>query len=171
MKLGARGELVPIAGFSRIRTPLPDASTGWRSHDGLFVVSSCFDAPLPGSGEPPKIGPSWLVSVSRPAGPRTARCKATPADVVRVVASFAMPAFDEDNHHPGLARHLWCPMDPQYQDACECKLTEETITDGDYSWTTDLTAECRGCEYEAMFGLACPIHASIEGAKPAQEAS
>jgi hypothetical protein len=153
VKVGALGELVPVHGFSRDRRPRawPLAGSAWRSHDGLTVVSSLAEAFLPGSGEPPLVGPQWLVSVSR--SPERSKAE----DVLRVVDAFAMPAFDEDNHHPGIARHLWCPLEEQYRSACECKVSEVTIVDGDYAWTTEADS-CRGCDLERLTGRPCPLH-------------
>jgi hypothetical protein len=68
-----------------------------------------------------------------------------------VIDAFAMPAFDEDNHHPGVARHLWCPVDPAYRSACECKVSEVVVVDGAYEWTTEAD-HCRGCDYERSHG-------------------
>lgn len=170
MKLDSRGALMPVGGFSRHPNHrLPAGQSAYRSHDGLLVVSSREDAYLPGSGfveydpdagpvhrAPPLVGPQWLVSVSL-AG--RGRDRPGDADVARVVEAFAMPAFDEDNHHPGLARHLWCPVEEQYRNACECKLTEVIVTDVDgYRWT-DQDGPCRGCEYERIFNFPCPLHA------------
>lgn len=159
LRLGRHGELIPVSGFSRreARTAAPNQSV-WRSHDGLLVISSCDVAPLPGSGEPPIDGPQWLVTVSRKPVVGGPRCSVTDEDLQRVVEGFAMPAFDEDNHHPGVARHLWCPIEEQYRSACECKLNEVTITEANgYQWTTE-DDHCRGCEYERDFGLPCTIH-------------
>lgn len=158
MRFGVGGELIPTRGFSRVRAiPLPRRRSAWRSHDGLLAVSGCEVAFLPGT-DPAEPGPQWLVSVSRP-GP--ARCNTTRGDLLRVVDAFAMPAFDEDNHHPGVARHLWCPIDAAYRSACECKVTEVVVTNGDYEWTTELD-ECRGCEYALLTGMPCPLHPLAE---------
>jgi hypothetical protein len=78
---------------------------------------------------------------------------------MRTAIAFDLPAWDEDNHHPGIARHLWCPVDPLFRSACECKVTETTVADGDYSWTTDSDGPCRGCDYQRLTGQPCPIHA------------
>lgn len=158
VRLDRNGALAPAFGFSR--WPNPQAAqlgqTAWRSHDRLLVVSSRESAYLPGSGEPSLVGPQWLVSVSRYA---RGRARPSDSDVARVVAAFAMPAVDEDNHHPGIARHLWCPIDERYRNACECKLTEITVTELDgYRWTTDTDGPCRGCEYERLFALPCTLH-------------
>jgi hypothetical protein len=149
---------MPHGGFSRWkgRIPaLPEEQTAYRSHDGLLVVSSLVNAELPGSGEPPLVGPTWHVSVSL-----SGRGRERPNDeqIRRVVEAFAMPAFDEDNHHPGLARHLFCPLEEQYREACECKAREVVITEPDgYRWTTE-EGDCRGCWYQQRFGLPCTIH-------------
>lgn len=151
MRLGRWGELLPVRGFSRwkLRIEVPNCSA-WKSHDDLFAISSLNHAPLPGT-DPPELGPQWMISVSR--SPDRSRTE----DVQRVVDCFAMPAFDEDNHHPGIARHLWCPVDPAYQQACECHIREVNVVDGDYVWTTE-PDDCRGCEYERLVGTPCPIH-------------
>lgn len=68
------------------------------------------------------------------------------------------PAYDEDNHGPGIARTLFCPVDPAYRVACECKTTETLYVDADgYAWTSP-TGECSGCTYQRMFDLPCPVH-------------
>lgn len=163
MKLSPRtGALMPTAGFSRanLHDPRTDGvGTAWRTHDGLLVISTLADMFLPGTNDT-KIGPTWHVSVSR-RGQRP-----TGHDLMRVIAAFEMPEWDEDNHHPGVARHLFCPVDPAYRTACECKITETLITDpaDGYRWTTDDQATCRGCQYEAMVGTLtgkrspCPLH-------------
>ncbi len=157
MRTGQGGELLPVHGFSRVRVALSPGRSAWRSHDGLRVVSGLEMAHLPGSGEPPQVGPQWLVSVSRPGTCVLTRCAVTREDVERVVGAFAMPAFDEDNHHPGVARHLWCPVETAYRSACECKVSEVVIVDGEYEWTTEADV-CRGCEYERLTGMPCPLH-------------
>lgn len=152
MKLSPKGALMPLHGFSRYRPPvalIADATT-WRSHDGIVVLSALSIAPLPGTDD--LHGPSWHLSVSH-FGQRP-----TPEQTLTAIEAFAMPAYDEDNHHPGIARHLWCPVDEEYRNACECKLTEDLIVDGDYEWTNDTTQPCRGCAYADLAGAPCPIH-------------
>jgi len=127
------------------------------SHDGLVVFSSMALAQLPGAPEG-QHGPQWVVSVSR-----QGRERPSPEDALRVVAGFGMPSWEEDNHHPGVARDLWLPCDPAFRNQCECKLTETVITDGDYEWTNDDRAPCRGCQLQALtrqlgFERRCPIH-------------
>lgn len=163
MRLGQYGEAMPVRGFSRIKKALPERQVAWVTHDGILVVSSIVNAELPGSGQPPLVGLTWHVSISRRrdyavSTPETPRCTVTDSDLLRVVECFDLPAYDEDNHHPGIARHLFCPLDEQYRGACECKVNEQLIVEpGGYHWTTE-PGECRGCRYERDFGLACTIH-------------
>lgn len=162
MRLGRHGELIPVAGFSRLASRgalLVAKASAWRSHDGLRVISSLNQAHLPGSGDPPLVGPQWHLSVARMTGGREDR--PTAAEVRRAVDGFAMPTFDVDNHHPGLAWHLWCPVDERYRLACECKATEVLITEPDgYQWSTERDV-CRGCEYDRLMAgrYPCPVHA------------
>jgi hypothetical protein len=117
------------------------------------VISSLVDADLPdGSG----VGPQWHVSVS-------ARGK-RPDDrqVRRALKAFGLVGAEEDNHHPGIARHFWRPVDPAHRVDCKCKATEEIITEADgYRWTnpkTSTTETCRGCDIAPVTGKPCPIH-------------
>ena len=152
--LGSNGQLVPVRGFSRWPNQgLDSRHTAWRSHDDLRVISSLDIATLPGSGG--ETGPTWIVSVSR----RGRENRPTDDDVARVVDAFCLPAYDEDNHGPGISRTLFCPVDPRYRTACECK-TDETLhvePDG-YAWTTPTDGPCTGCYYETLFHMPCPIH-------------
>lgn len=154
-----------MRGFSRYVPSAPEhrarltelGQSAWVSHDGLRVVTSLVNAELPGSGEPPLVGPTWHVSVSRSSTPE-ARCTVTDVDLLRVVDGFEMPAFDEDNHHPGQARHLFCPVEEQYRNACECKVDEGLVVEpSGYRWSTKAD-ECRGCEFERLTGLPCTVH-------------
>ena len=122
----------------------------------IRVVSSLDDAQLPdGSGE---RGPQWHVSISR-AGKR-----ARPEDVSIALRAFGLVGAEEDNHHPGVARHYWLPVDPARRVACECKANEETIREADgYEWTNPTDAPCRGCEFERERGRRCPIHNPAPG--------
>lgn len=153
--LGRHGQLVPVRGFSRWRAfHLPEHHSAWLSADGLRVISSLDVATLPGSDG--LTGPTWVVSLSRQSG-RDRR--PTIEDVVRVADAFQMPAYDEDNHGPGISRTLFCPVDPRYRTACECKTDETLIVEADgYAWTTPTDGPCTGCYYETLFDLPCPIH-------------
>jgi len=141
--------------------------TFWQHPSGVRVCSSLDVADLPdGSGE---VGPQWHISISQ-------RSNRRPTDGV---VAFALKAFDlvgaeEDNHHPGVARHFFLVCDPQRRVDCECKTTETVETDADgYRWTnpTDET-EGRGCEFEvlaqqlALKPRPCPIHSRTSSAEP-----
>lgn len=153
MKFGRHGQLVPERGFSAWPAPVVDG-TAFRSADGLVVCSSLSQAYLPGTDH--EVGPQWHVSTS--AGSFSERRRPTDEELLRVIVAFSLPAFEEDNHHPGVARHLWCPVDPAFRGICECKLTEITIVEPDgYEWTTE-AEHCRGCEYERRFRKPCPVH-------------
>lgn len=152
--VGRHGQLVPIGGFSRRATPMRDLSA-WRSADGINVLSQLVDAVLPGTEA--EIGPTWVVSVSVGNPPDLHR--PTDEHMQRVVDAFVMPAYDEDNHFPGVTRTLFCPVAEQYRHECECKLTETVVTDPDgYRWTTPTDGPCSGCAYEQAFGRPCPLH-------------
>lgn len=126
---------------------------------GVTVISTRVMAQYPrGVG----IGPQDHVSVSR-------RLRRAPeADVQRALLAFGMVGAEEDNHHPGIARHFWRPVDPAHRVACECKATEQVIRDprDGYEWTNPTTASgegCRGCWYAATLGKytgrdRCPVH-------------
>ncbi|WP_162941576.1 hypothetical protein [Desertimonas flava] len=161
------GALMPERGFSkasnRQSSMLPDGATGWVSHDGLLVLSTCAVMELP--GQPDGVnGLTWFLSVSRLDGDTTEARRASDDEMARVVECFDLPAFDEDNHFPGVSRGLFCPIDPQYRAACDCKITETVVVEPDgFEWTNPTDGECRGCSYEhaaARFGQTspCPIH-------------
>lgn len=124
-------------------------ASAWRSGP-IMVMSELVDAEYPdGSGH----GPQWLVSISS----KGKRPK--PKQVRRALRAFGMVGAEEDQHHPGIARHFWRPLDPARRVDCQCKVDEETIEDGDgYRWTTPVDGPCRGCEYRELTGSPCPIH-------------
>lgn len=158
MSTGDR-RLTPSHGFSRARhlerrSARALTATVWVSADGLRVLSDLVRCQLPGQAEG-EIGWQWLVSASRNGRDE----RPTDDDLRRVIDAFGMPAHDEDNHHPGVARHLWCPLDPEYRSACECKLTETLVVEPDgYEWSNDESDGCRGCELERTTGLPCTVH-------------
>lgn len=160
MKLEAR---YPIgSGWQRVRASIQrDANVVDRGVwcDGrATVISDLTMADLPdGSG----VGPQWHVSVAgRTKGGAAKRPK--PHVVRSALRAFRMTEAEEDNHHPGNARHFWLPMDPQHRVDCECKTDEAVIVDADgYAWTNphEGAGECRGCELERLTGKRCPLHA------------
>lgn len=140
---------------------IPVPSEAWTSGvitqsrwtDGrLSVLSSLVNAELPdGSGD---VGQQWHVSVSR-FGKRP-----KPHELARAQRAFGIVGWEEDNHHPGHARHFFRPVDPARRVDCECKTTETIHVEPDgYTWSNPTDEPCRGCEHWARFGKACPIHA------------
>lgn len=115
---------------------------------GFTVISALELAKYPVS---PEIGPQWHISISHLGGRASV--------VSGVLRAFGMPKAEEDNHHPGIARHFWLPADPAHRVDCECKETEATIIEPDgYRWTNPTDAPCRGCEFESLLGAPCPLH-------------
>jgi hypothetical protein len=138
----------------------PSASRFHRGH--VVVVSSLDLASLPdGSGQE---GLQWHVSISF-------NRKRVKDNLVRMVLrEFGMVGAEEDNHHPGLARHFWIPVDPTRRVDCECKTTETVIVERDgYPWTNptpDSGEACRGCEW-ARSGLGKARPCSVHGLQEA----
>ena len=79
-----------------------------------------------------------------------------------------MVGTEEDNHHPGNARHFWLPLDPTKRVDCECKSDEAVITEPDgYQWTNPHNeSECRGCASASLYGRPCPLHPIQESDTP-----
>ncbi len=120
------------------------------TRDNILVISELANAELPsGSG----TGWQWLVSCSS-GGERP-----TQQQVRKVLRAFRMEAAEEDNHHPGVARHFWLVVDEKLRVECECKTTEVVVTEKDgYRWSNSRKA-CRGCELQLLTGRRCPLHA------------
>lgn len=155
-------ELVPME-LEWTRAGRHGNATAWRCGP-ITVLSELANAKLPdGSGQ---SGLQWLVSVSFN-GKR-------PKDnhVRKALRAFSMVGAEEDNHHPGIARHFWRVCDPSKRVSCECKETELIQVEPDgYRWTTpkDVESEgCRGCDYQDLSGKPCPIHSKAD--QPAREA-
>jgi hypothetical protein len=132
------------------------SASQWRSGP-VRVTSALEDAEYPdGIGG----GPQWHISISA-MGKRPKE-----HHVRRALRAFGMVSAEEDNHHPGVARHFWMPVDPAHRVECQCKTDEDVIVDPDgYEWTNpkpESGEECRGCEFEKMRGKPCPIHRAAE---------
>lgn len=138
------------AGWTRVSAAPAGTGSVWRSGP-ITVVSTLDQAELPNRSG---IGPQWHVSITR----KGTRPHAT--DVRRALRAFRMVGAEEDNHHPGAARHFWVVCDPAHRVSCECKEDEVTVTDPDgYRWQNpEDAAECRGCEWERMTGKPCRLH-------------
>lgn len=128
------------------------SASRWRSGP-ILVLSALEHAEYPdGNGS----GPQWHISISamgkRPKDHHTRRA----------LRAFGMVGTEEDNHHPGVARHYWLPVDPAHRVDCQCKTDEDVIVDPDgYEWTNpkpESGEECRGCEFQRLRGKPCPIH-------------
>jgi hypothetical protein len=119
----------------------------------LCVISALDLAEYPdGDG----AGPQWHVSTTGDHGHR----RVTDAELLHVRRAFGMLDAEEDNHHPGAARHLFLVCDPARRVSCECKVTEVTIVERDgYQWTNPTDAACRGCELQLLMPhRRCPLH-------------
>ena len=156
-------EKLPPREWQPIPTPfaIRSASIGASSWmlGRVAVISTLVDADLPdGSGE---TGPQWHVSISA-SGKR-----AKPTEIRKALRAFGMVGAEEDNHHPGAARHFWMPVDPKRRVACECKATEVQVVDSEgYRWSNDAES-CRGCDLERVMAKIgrvrpCPIHRNDE---------
>lgn len=159
------GEATPAGdGWERVEwrgpPPPPNARffSAWR-RGRCFVISTLDFAELPtGKG----IGLQWQISISHH------RERPGPKEVRRALIAFNMVGAEEDNHHPGIARHFFMPVDPAHRVDCECKTTEEVRREPDgYTWTNprpESGEKCRGCEISALTLKACPIHLPGSGA-------
>ncbi len=139
----------------------PIFASRWQ-RGSIIAISTLVVVELPGTkGE---SGPTWHVSITR-AGKRP-----KPGDVALALTAFDMAEAEEDNHPPGKARSFFLPVDPAYRGICECKETEDQITEPDgYTWSNpsvDAVEPCRGCWLaQAIRGRRCPIHSDAEAAE------
>lgn len=130
-------------------SPLLRGIERWR-YSGFVVTSQLAEMEAPDGTH--DVIETWLVAISRNGR------RASDEDVRRALRAFGMEDALEDNHHPGISRAFFLPVDPARRRECECKLGEKLITEADgYQWSND-TKECRGCEYARLFGTPCPIH-------------
>lgn len=126
------------------------AAQAWR-RGPVCVLSELCNAVYPdGSG----CGPQWLISITH----KGRRPKAH--DVRGALRAFAMVGAEEDNHHPGHARHFWRPVDPAKRVKCSCKSDETVVIEKDgYRWQNNRpeSGPCRGCEWARMTGTQCKV--------------
>lgn len=127
------------------------------ANGAVRVISELCNAELPGGDG--ASGPTWHISVSRLAR------RPMPRDVEHALRDFELIGAEEDNHHPGNARHYFMPVDPAFRGICECKATEDVVVERDgYTWTNPkehAPEACRGCELRRQLGeraQPCPIH-------------
>jgi hypothetical protein len=145
--------------WRQMRAPIAyDCPTSlWQHPSGVRVISSLVQAELPGTDG--VAGPTWHISIARPAA------RPGEKDVRLGLLAFGMVGAEEDNHHPGNARHYFMPVDPAYRGICECKASEVNVTEpSGYQWTNSHDPrDCRGCAIAPVTGRPCPLHA---GARP-----
>lgn len=91
--------------------------------DGLQVLTAV---------ESPEGRPEFHVSVSALTGiPTHPRRAPTDQEMEFVRGAFGMGGADEDNHGPGVCRHLWLDVGKSRQEPCACKQDEQRIVEGD----------------------------------------
>lgn len=132
-----------------------------RGSRAVDVITALELAVAPRAAGPDDIIPQWHVSVSVDGG---ARRRPTDQELMLVRRAFEMTDAEEDNHHPGNARHLWLPVDPARRVGCQCKDDEVVVVEADgYEWTNPAEALerpdlCRACEISGLTGRPCPAH-------------
>lgn len=154
-KLPALPGWTEVDGAERMLRPGCWAVSAWQN-GSTCVVSALEIAEYPdGKG----VGPQWHVSVSR-AGP-VKNGRPHTHDMRRARRAFGMQRAEEDNHHPGIANHLWLPVDPAHRVDCQCKEDEAIVVEADgYTWTNPRDGACRGCEFAGLVGRPCQLHAA-----------
>lgn len=131
-----------------------DGIETWN-YSGFVVTSQLSGMEAPDASH--DVIPTWLIAVSRRGR------RATDEEVARVLRAFDMEAALEDNHHPGVSRAFFLPVDPARRRDCECKVGEALIVEPDgYQWSNE-AGDCRGCGYQRLYGKPCPIHSQQEG--------
>jgi hypothetical protein len=160
MRTDTIGRLRPTRGQWARRRQTINATAYEDTRRALYVISSSapMDAP-DGSGPTP----TWHISVSRQVvgGDRP---NPTDDQMRHVLDTWEIDEYEEDNHSPGLARHLFIPHDPALRGLCECKLNEpQAVTLDGVEWSNAAPdGECAGCQIAAMpNGRPCQIHSLI----------
>lgn len=127
--MNAGPKLPPLEWFRRGRVPLPGGTYAIAYQlDSLCVLSAVEWAESADGSD--VIVPHWHVSVAtiEPGGGRRV---STDEEVERVRAAFDMGGADEDNHGPGIVRHLWLQVGKRVEEVCPCKQDEDRIVEGD----------------------------------------
>lgn len=135
---------------------------------GLFMISALELADAPDGGG--DVIEQWHVSMSkRNHANDIASKRPTDEECRQALACLGLTGAEEDNHHPGVARHFWMPVDPARRVDCECKTDETThVAPDGYRWTSPIN-DCSGCAYRELMreqnvSAPCPIH-DTDGAK------
>lgn len=124
------GWVVSLPLTMKVRALTHDDSTLWIGH-GLAVISTGGDMEYQGV-----VCPHNHISVS--VADRHDR-RPTTSELDRVRNNFDMVDAEEDNHSPGVARHLFLPLHlPRGTvGVCDCKADETVIVEPDgYRWST-----------------------------------
>ena len=111
-------------------------AVGWRGY-GLAVLADRIEAEYQGL-----VVPHIHVSVAVDSNPRLQRRRPTDPELAFVRAEFDIEDAEEDNHSPGVARHLFLPLHlPRGSvGVCECKADEEQVVEPDgYRWSRVLS--------------------------------
>lgn len=95
---------------------------------GVRVLSSIHAVPKNPPGPGSLLVPHWHVSASYRATKPARACTDQEMEVVR--RDFAMGGAEEDNHGPGVARHLWLACDEDREPECPCKHDEDRLVEG-----------------------------------------
>lgn len=114
--------------MSQVVTP-QGCAEAWRNLDlGLQVITSVelVERNPPGSGI---VAPHFHVSAIHRSGMGGQRA-CTDQELELVRAAFGMGAAEEDNHGPGIARHLWILVGADREPACPCKAAEVRTVEG-----------------------------------------
>lgn len=132
--------------------PMRTISHSAWSNGQVKVLSSLEDAEYPdGIGG----GPQFHLSISLEGHRRRPRDR----EVRRALRAFGVRGpIEEDNHHPGNARHFWLPLDPAHRVECQCKTDEIQRVEADGFVWSDAIDRCRGCDLQRLLGIQCPLH-------------
>ena len=106
--------------------------------------------------------PQWHVSISQRLIGGSGSIRATDHQVAQTLACLGLQRAEEDNHHPGIARHFWLPVDATRRVECECKTTETVITEEDGYTYSEKHGTCAGCELEVTTGQPCARHSAVK---------
>lgn len=118
-----KGWMLMAAGY---RTPGGSVVDVWDHVSGLRCLSAVdwADQNPPGSGI---VAPHYHVSATFQA-PFPRSCTDQEMEFVR--GTFTLGTAEEDNHGPGIARHLWLLVGRDREPTCPCKADEKRTVDG-----------------------------------------
>lgn len=93
---------------------------------GVRVLSSIHLVPKNTDGS--VLVPHFHISATHQAGRPARACTDQEMEVVR--RDFDMGGAEEDNHGPGIARHLWLACGEEREPECPCKQDEHRLVEG-----------------------------------------